>query len=48
MAALTLASRPQQTTRFPLVAEMAALTFTSRVAFRVSVVVLGAAVQLMA
>ena len=48
MAAFTLASRPQHTTKLPLVAEMGALIFASLVAFRVRVVVLGAAVQLTA
>src|SRR4029077_5451301 len=44
----TLISRPQHTTKFPLVAVMAALMFTSRAAFNVNVVVLGVAVQLTA
>jgi hypothetical protein len=48
IAALTLMSRPQHTTKFPFVAVTALLMFTSRPAVNVSVVVLGAAVQLTA
>src|SRR4051812_20757831 len=48
IAAFTLTSRPQQTTRLPLTAVIAWLTLTSRLALRVSVVVLGVAVQLTA
>ena len=45
MAASTLMSRPQHTTRLPLVAVTDALMFTSRSAFNVNVVVLVDAVQ---
>ena len=45
IAALTLTSRPQQTTRLPLVAVIAALMLTSRNALRVSVVDAPEAVQ---
>ncbi len=48
MAAFRLMSRPQQTTKLPFVAVIAAFRFTSRAAFSVSVVVVGAAVQLTA
>ena len=48
MAAFTLTSRPQQATKLPLVAEIGLLTLMSRTAFRVKVVGLVLAVQLIA